>query len=405
MNNFYLAEILSLTLEWGILEKITFPFHIMNKSLSLSIETLTPIWTAGVGGKVDRIHETGLMGSLRWWYEAMVRGVGGNVCNPTSDKSNERCPTIDKKGTSHYCDVCEIFGATGLKRKFGLYIDFEKNGEYLFDKTKIITVTAPNGRNGWRFGASKISSQESPVEGKIQIYAEHEKVANHLAILFKIIELHGGLGAKNQLGFGVVNLNLSENEKTIEANLEKFENDFQNKNHTYGTLPDLKNMFFAKLYFQQDIPDGWWENARLASNPKNLDGFRLKQGFSVPIAPAIKYKLRYGKNGESLLNSLSNTKKANSFFGYTNKSGKQRCMLNISNAYKKDGKWQFRLWGWIPEENDSQINRAQLVKEIETLVKTDISFWDNIFGNKNVDITQTEWLEVNNVKQFLSTLL
>ena len=29
--------------------------------------------------KVDCIHETGLLGSMRWWYEAMVRGLGGEV--------------------------------------------------------------------------------------------------------------------------------------------------------------------------------------------------------------------------------------------------------------------------------------------------------------------------------------
>ncbi|HHF52316.1 MAG TPA: type III-B CRISPR module RAMP protein Cmr1, partial [Candidatus Aminicenantes bacterium] len=40
----------------------------------MKIKTLTPIWTGGVGGRCDRLHETGIIGSLRWWYEAIVRG-------------------------------------------------------------------------------------------------------------------------------------------------------------------------------------------------------------------------------------------------------------------------------------------------------------------------------------------
>jgi CRISPR-associated protein Cmr1 len=42
--------------------------------LSITLKTLTPLWTGGADGKVDRIHETGIIGSLRWWYEAIVRG-------------------------------------------------------------------------------------------------------------------------------------------------------------------------------------------------------------------------------------------------------------------------------------------------------------------------------------------
>jgi CRISPR-associated protein Cmr1 len=31
----------------------------------IRIKTLTPLWTGGVDGKADRIHKTGLLGSLR----------------------------------------------------------------------------------------------------------------------------------------------------------------------------------------------------------------------------------------------------------------------------------------------------------------------------------------------------
>ncbi|MCU0527871.1 MAG: type III-B CRISPR module RAMP protein Cmr1, partial [Elainella sp. Prado103] len=46
--------------------------------MEINVKTLTPLWTGGAdAGKCDRIHETGILGSLRWWMEVLVRGMGG----------------------------------------------------------------------------------------------------------------------------------------------------------------------------------------------------------------------------------------------------------------------------------------------------------------------------------------
>jgi len=84
-----------------------------SEPLTITLKTLTPLWTGGVDGTCDRLHETGLIGSLRWWYEALVRGLGGYACDPTSE---DRCP--DKDGNR--CVACELFGCTGWGRKFRL---------------------------------------------------------------------------------------------------------------------------------------------------------------------------------------------------------------------------------------------------------------------------------------------
>ncbi len=84
-----------------------------NSPLKITLKTLTPLWTGGVDGTCDRLHETGLIGSLRWWYEALVRGLGGYACDPTS---MDRCP--DENGK--HCVACELFGCTGWARKFRL---------------------------------------------------------------------------------------------------------------------------------------------------------------------------------------------------------------------------------------------------------------------------------------------
>lgn len=76
------------------------------------IKALTDIWTGDLNGKPDRTITTGLLGSVRWWCEVLVRGLGGHACDPTRD--GNRCP--DKEGK--HCVVCELFGCTGWARKF-----------------------------------------------------------------------------------------------------------------------------------------------------------------------------------------------------------------------------------------------------------------------------------------------
>lgn len=93
--------------------------------MEIRLKTLTPLWTGGVDQTCDRLHETGLIGSLRWWYEALVRGLGGYACDPTSD---DRCPEKDGK----HCAACELFGCTGWARKFRLRV-LDKRAELIKD--------------------------------------------------------------------------------------------------------------------------------------------------------------------------------------------------------------------------------------------------------------------------------
>ncbi len=76
------------------------------------LKALTDLWTGDADGKAQRTIPTGLLGSIRWWFEVLIRGLGGAACDP-SDKTN-RCP--DQRGKR--CVVCELFGCTGWGRKF-----------------------------------------------------------------------------------------------------------------------------------------------------------------------------------------------------------------------------------------------------------------------------------------------
>lgn len=65
----------------------------MNK-YTVKIKALTPIWTGDADGKNTTLRETGIIGSIRWWHEALIRGLGGTACDPTSD---HRCQLSGKE--------------------------------------------------------------------------------------------------------------------------------------------------------------------------------------------------------------------------------------------------------------------------------------------------------------------
>jgi CRISPR-associated protein Cmr1 len=89
-----------------------------NGERTYQIKALTNLWTGDVNGKSDRLITTGLLGSIRWWFEALVRGLGGSACDPT----NTEC-----EGRNH-CVVCELFGCTGWARKLRFEVLDENSG-------------------------------------------------------------------------------------------------------------------------------------------------------------------------------------------------------------------------------------------------------------------------------------
>ena len=76
------------------------------------MKALTDVWTGDASGRPERLIPTGLLGSIRWWFEVLVRGLDGSACDPSN--SRVRCPDRDRRR----CVVCELFGCTGWARKF-----------------------------------------------------------------------------------------------------------------------------------------------------------------------------------------------------------------------------------------------------------------------------------------------
>ena len=100
-------------------------------------EALTDVWTGDIDGKAGRVITTGLLGSIRWWFEVLVRGLGGGACDPTQHGCMDR----------EHCVVCELFGCTGWARKFRFDVldmggqprrqQIEKNNQFQFRFTPL----------------------------------------------------------------------------------------------------------------------------------------------------------------------------------------------------------------------------------------------------------------------------
>jgi len=99
------------------------------KEFTVKIKSLTPLWTGDADRKNTTLRETGIIGSLRWWYEALIRGLGGTACDPTDTKC---------EGKDH-CDACELFGCTGWARKFRLEVK-KINNETILQLIKLREV-------------------------------------------------------------------------------------------------------------------------------------------------------------------------------------------------------------------------------------------------------------------------
>jgi len=96
--------------------------------MKVEVKALTDIWTGDAKRQGDRLIGTGLLGSIRWWFEVLVRGLGGKACDPTVKEV--RCPAANKAPhePGHHCVVCELFGCTGWARKFRFEV-LDQNGQ------------------------------------------------------------------------------------------------------------------------------------------------------------------------------------------------------------------------------------------------------------------------------------
>ncbi len=270
-------------------------------------------------GKIcDRVRETGIIGSLRWWYEAFVRGFGVYACDPTHS---------DCQGFSS-CKVCKLFGCNGLSRGFDIRVEDSTHPEKIVDQ-QVVALPNDKGRrrSKWYFSPG----HEGLLDLKITPTRCNEEELNGLKIVLKILELWGAIGSRTHLGYGVFQCineggeyNLSTEE--IESGLANFESGNRTSN-----LPDLKFFFFSKLKL-----DGDFTNCiKRLENSLELR-YDLRQLFREDN------KLRY-----DIMGTIRGERRGSKIF--------------ISRVYQVREINEMRVWGWIPQAIE---NRSEVVDRI-----------------------------------------
>ncbi|WXG39264.1 MAG: type III-B CRISPR module RAMP protein Cmr1 [Candidatus Freyarchaeum deiterrae] len=385
------------------------------------LDIKTPIWTGDIDSKSNSLKSTGIMGSIRWWVEAILRGMYNFACDPIDDNPQsltKRCPTTkeNNREISQYCSACLIFGATGMRKLFRLHIE---GGHEIFNDRPIKIM--PKGRTGgWYLG--------SGLGGEINldiISLDKDFDKSLISVPLTITAKLGAIGARTQNGYGIVEL-----KEFPEIKIEDFKNSVGKITDTTRlaklkidvrkevrqenciSLPNIKEMFFAKIQFEAD--NDWWKEVDGIEERGQTGDRDYYEGCandarmhkwidsgSVPIVPAIKNWLRYGY-GKSLWQTGDRNKDRiidKWLFG-TIRNDKTASKVIISCAYLVSNNiWEFRIWGWIPENSlPDEFDRENFLDSLNKSLDGKGSAklpWKNIFGNGTKEHRLSVWREYN----------
>jgi CRISPR-associated protein Cmr1 len=174
--------------------------------------------------------------------EALARGVGATVPHPV-----EAHPIYDAAHPSRLDAVSQVFGATGWRRRFRLLIDGGQPRP--IPSTITITEPDPSGQahtSHWYYGKLQDQPRVEVPAGtiKFRILPGTGFDPSLIAGLLQFIADHAALGAKAQLGLGVLQLE----PRVDTSSLKRWLAVLNTGRSTANTdCPSLDRMFFARV--------------------------------------------------------------------------------------------------------------------------------------------------------------
>ena len=291
----------------------------------------TPLWTGGLshvpspskGPVMNRVRTTGLLGSLRWWYEAVVRALGGWACDPTQHtclldrqrfREMQAAPRHQRLRAAGLCDVCRDFGATGWRRAFDLIAPpTMRPARNVPRQIQARDPACGDRRPRWYLPGP--GHQGTLVLHLRPRGSEAHAPLERLALVLHIVARHAALGAKTGLGYGRFRLE-SPPPPDAPAVLRAWQETLAPppEDISQAHLPDLTRMFFAHL----EVPPSsspWQAVADLKC--------RLRRAFRAGFSPALRHFLM----GEV--------------------RGGHRIAARIRMTAVYNG--TMRVWGWVPD--------------------------------------------------------
>ncbi|MDI7277050.1 MAG: type III-B CRISPR module RAMP protein Cmr1 [Anaerolineae bacterium] len=283
----------------------------MLQTMTVTLRTLTPLWTGGPDQACKRVRASGIVGSLRWWYEALIRGLGGHACDPT----RHTCAYDASRPDQPVCPACKLFGATGWARRFRLAIEERMRpdgpqGAY-----------GPDGKRADRRAEGRRTEPtwyfpRTGLSGTLHLSVvplAPDLDPNLLLGVLALIERHGALGARTQFGYGRVQL-----EGAPELDVPGFVASLQHAAQAMPArtrgLPALDEMFFARIETREQ-----------------------------PLAAVLKLRrdLR-----ASFRSGFGGNRELRHFICGTVAGGRQASKVWCSQAVNG----VMSVWGWVPDE-------------------------------------------------------
>ncbi|MCL4514312.1 MAG: type III-B CRISPR module RAMP protein Cmr1 [Firmicutes bacterium] len=337
----------------------------MTLRFETTVQMFTPLWTAGATGKSDRLHETGIIGSLRWWYEAIIRGVGGSACDPTTEgqcslSGKER---NDNERETKLCPACWLFGCGGWKRRFRLVAKgslaepflltslFYKNelNEDVFNRWWLREVFNDNLNDKLVFGPITLTFFFPDKDG--------EEVLSQIKALLSVIGRCGSIGAKGQYGFGQFNWG----EKMEIRDALRQIREFYSK-HTFRKPPSAPDWYSLEKFWFIDlsIPDHNRQIKCLGKAKAIMTDSPSKRPY-LPASFDIRYELPSNSRGVGLRQAYykirlreSSGNKDQAKEQTREVFGKPRLgtRVFVSHPYKReagDKEYSLRVWGFTEE--------------------------------------------------------
>lgn len=307
------------------------------KSAEIKLRTLTPVYTGGVDTKSDSLHSQGIMGSLRWWYEAVLRGYGLRACDPSLhhclyDSTKETLP-VNKQ----LCVACQTFGATGYARRFRLEVISQD--ALAWSKPDPLNIRPFDRTRGWYLNAGRVGSETIVLTGE-------DAAVNRMLALFRFLEKYGSLGAKPQLGYGTFRIESIQDTKTGSAVLSPDSFGLVDADEPIRELPDLRTFTFFRFRFSPPNPNWWTRVSGIRELRTRRDDWaiveRLASQAMVPVSPALKNHIRYGYNWSGSI--------ALWLFGTLRGNERIRSKISFSWAYRNGAFWEVRGWVYLPQD-------------------------------------------------------
>lgn len=340
-------------------------------------KTLTPLWTGGAGRNSDQPRETGLIGSLRWWYEGIVRGMGGKACDPVGDDRCEYNAKDKRLPEEQLCPACWLFGCTGWRRRFRLEVKGLQSQDLFFVASNSVYQAAGNwlwrmfggedlggareGRGAavtFTFGVQALWSEQATLR-VVPLGSDAQGTLARFAFLLDTVAHWGALGAKPQHGFGQVEITGGLDRELVGEGKRLVVADTQSK--PGKSPPDFFNLdhFFSHTYeLAQSEP---YRREKMIGTPP--PGFDYRQHF-IPCAFDIRYKsqgkdFRTGRGTDFGMRPWFREKwgreVAHRLFGRSDArrdEDRAASRIFVSHLYRTepDGPWLLKVWGHVPSD-------------------------------------------------------